>query len=172
MNTANSVTGTLGTARSWNGEFYASYGPDGHRSWADAVQYRFISGGGGRWYSDTLRLLHPGDRVWVKVPKRGYVGVARVRAAAVAAKEFRVETPSGAARLIDVAPRYRREDLDDPDRCEYFVAVDWLDCVSLDEAVNEAGMAGYRHTVCRPRTPEWQATIERLKERFPRFDGA
>src|SRR4051794_13097009 len=39
------------------------------------------------------RLLHPGDRVWVKVPKRGYVGVARVRAAAVAAKEFRVETP-------------------------------------------------------------------------------
>ena len=36
------MSGTPSTKTSWNGEFYASYGPDGHRSWADAVQYRFI----------------------------------------------------------------------------------------------------------------------------------
>lgn len=100
------------------------------------------------------------------------MSVARVRAAAVAAKDFRVETNSGVARLIDVAPRYRRDDLEDPDSCEYFVAVDWLDCVSLDDAVDEKGMSGYRHTVCRPRTAEWCATVERLKEWFPRFDRA
>ena len=37
----------------WNGEFYCSFGVDGSRSWADAVQYGFICGGGA-WYSKTL----------------------------------------------------------------------------------------------------------------------
>ena len=30
------------------------------------MKYGFVSGGGGSWYSQTLKLLSPGDLVWVK----------------------------------------------------------------------------------------------------------
>lgn len=49
----------------WNGEFYVSYGSD--RSWDDARQYGFISGGGGTGYSQTLKLLTPGTRPALEV---------------------------------------------------------------------------------------------------------
>ncbi|HUE81391.1 MAG TPA: hypothetical protein VMM84_04685 [Pyrinomonadaceae bacterium] len=65
-------------AEPWNGEFYASFGEGPTRSWADAVEFGFISAGGGPWYTKTLQLLAPGDRVWVKVPGQGFVGVGRV----------------------------------------------------------------------------------------------
>ena len=45
---------------------YVSFGDMSSRSWADALQYGFISAGGGSCYSQTLKLLSPGDRVWVK----------------------------------------------------------------------------------------------------------
>lgn len=41
----------------WNGEFYCSYGHSETRSWADAMEFGFICGGGGAWYSKTLQLL-------------------------------------------------------------------------------------------------------------------
>ncbi|MEZ5521990.1 MAG: hypothetical protein R3F08_11030 [Dokdonella sp.] len=56
-----------GEKEPWNSEFYVSYGSQ--RSWEDARKYGFISAGGGRWYSQTLRMLSPGDRVWVNIPK-------------------------------------------------------------------------------------------------------
>lgn len=51
----------------WNGEFYMSFGTKG-RSWDEAVKHGFVSAGGGSWYSNTLKLLKPGDRIWVKAP--------------------------------------------------------------------------------------------------------
>ncbi len=41
---------------------YVSFGDMSSRSWADALPYGFISAGGGSWYSQTLKLLSPGDR--------------------------------------------------------------------------------------------------------------
>ncbi|WP_260869532.1 (deoxy)nucleoside triphosphate pyrophosphohydrolase [Paenibacillus sp. Y412MC10] len=38
----------------------------------------FISAGQGKWYSNTLNLLKPGARVFVCIPKVGYVGVGIV----------------------------------------------------------------------------------------------
>ncbi len=73
-----SGTTPKGTREPWNGEFYCSFGESDTRSWVDAVEFDFISGGGGAWYSRTLQLLSPGDRVWVNVPGAGYVGVGRV----------------------------------------------------------------------------------------------
>ena len=65
-----------------------------------------------------------------------------------------------------------REFLDDPERCEYFVPIRWLQTVPLEEAVQEIGMFGNQNTVCRPKTPKWRSTIERLKDKFPNFDQA
>jgi hypothetical protein len=62
----------------WNGEYYGSFG--GGRNWDDAVTFGFFDGGGGCWYSDTLQMLKPGDRVWVNKPGVGYVWRLRAEA--------------------------------------------------------------------------------------------
>lgn len=42
-----------------NQDYYVSFGDGPTRSWVDAIRYGFASGGGGRWYSRTLKLLEP-----------------------------------------------------------------------------------------------------------------
>jgi hypothetical protein len=66
---------------------------------------------------------------------------------------------------------YHREFADDPDHCEYFVPVQWLKTVPVAQAIREVGMFGNQNPVCKPSTPKWRATVERLKERFPEFEG-
>jgi len=167
------TTQARGEKEPWNGEFYVSYGPTMHRSWEDARKYGFISAGGGSWYSQTLKLLSPGDRVWVKIPKSGYVGVGRVTATMVPVTEFKVRTAEGlrpALEVLEAATRFR-EFADDPDKVEYFVGVDWLDTVPEEKAVNEVGLFGNRNTVCQPVAPKWRHTVERLKAQFPKWDA-
>ena len=161
-----------GEKEPWNGEYYVSFGDMSSRSWADARQYGFISAGGGSWYSQTLKVLSPGDRVWVKIPKTGYVGVGRVVEAVRPIKEFTVQTPSGERPALDVlkhADQYKQNS-DDPEKAEYFVRVEWLDTVPDSKAVNEVGLFGNQNTVCQPTTPKWRHTVERLKTHFPKWD--
>lgn len=155
----------------WNGEYYASFGHGESRSWVDAVQHGFICGGGGPWYSRTLQLLSPGDRLWVKVPGSGFVGVGRATGRAQPAATFKVATSAGDVPVLEIVKggSYHREFLNDPERCEYFVPVRWLQTVPLEEAVQEIGLFGNQNTVCKPTTPKWRSTVERLKERFPDF---
>ncbi len=162
-----------GPTEPWNGEFYASFGHDAGRSWEDAVQYGFISAGGGTWYTRTLQLLEPGDRVWVKIPGAGFVGVGRVTGRAQPAREFKVQTPTGEVPVLEVANRahYHRHFLDDPENSEYFVPVKWLQTVPIESAVQELGFFGNQNTVCKPTKPKWRSTVERLKEKFPKFDN-
>ncbi|PYD88296.1 nuclease [Pseudomonas syringae pv. pisi] len=156
----------------WNGEFYHSFGHGAERSWEEAVQYGFICAGGGRWYSNTLQLLSPGDRVWAKVPGSGFVGVGRVTGAVQPARDFLVPTATGDKPFLALAnARYHRQFVDDPDRCEYFVPVQWLGTVPVAQAIQEVGMFGNQNSVCKPTTPKWRTTVERLKERFAAFGG-
>lgn len=160
-----------GEKEPWNGEFYVSYGSS--RSWDDARQYGFISGGGGSWYSQTLKRLAPGDRVWVNIPKRGYVGVGRVLEPVQSANEFTISTPQGERLAMDVisdGPRYRDRS-DNPETAEYFVRIAWLDTVAAKDAVNELGLFGNQNTVCQPTTPKWRHTVDRLKVNFKNWNG-
>jgi hypothetical protein len=163
-----------GPTEPWNGEFYASFGEGPSRSWLDAVEYGFISGGGGPWYSRTLRLLNPGDRVWAKIPgpAGGFVGVGRVTGGVHPAKEFCVPTAGGEKPVLDVATRghYHREFVDDPERCEYFVPVRWLQTVPREDAIQEVGFFGNQNTVCRPTAQKWRSTVDRVKQVFTAFD--
>lgn len=74
--------------------------------------------------------------------------------------------------MLEVATRgtYHRELIDDPEKCEYFVPIRWAQTVALEEAVQEIGMFGNQNSVCKPTTPKWRWTVERLKRRFPNFD--
>ncbi|MCO5099261.1 MAG: endonuclease NucS, partial [Rhodocyclaceae bacterium] len=168
---ASAATPSTGPNEPWNGEFYSSFGADVARSWDDAVKYGFICAGGGAWYSKTLQLLNPGDRVWVKVPGSGFVGVGRVTGHAQSAADFRVATPDGEKSVLEVAKggHYHAEFLNDPERCEYFVPMQWLQTVPVERAVQEFGMFGNQNTVCKPTAQKWRTTVERLKERFPGY---
>lgn len=157
-------SGQRGEKEPWNGEFYVSFGTNsGSRRWDEAVKYGFISGGGGAWYSNTLSMLQPGDRVWVKVPGKGFVGVGRVTGPRVGASDFRINDQPA---LDILQARYHRDNADDPERSEYFVSVEWLHTVPENEAVQELGMFGNQNTVCKPSTPKWRTTVEQLKTRF------
>ena len=157
----------------WNGEFYVSFGDPSQRSWDDARRYGYISGGGGTWYSQTLKLLSPGDRVWVRIPQTGYVGVGEVTAAMQSVNDFTVPTPDGDRPALDVlqhGPLYRAT-ADDPEKAEYFVRVRWLDTVDAAHAFNEVGLFGLQHTVCQPRAAKWRHTVDRLKTVFKSWGG-
>jgi len=162
-----------GPKEPWNGEFYVSFGADQFRSWKDARKYGFVSGGGGAWYTRTLALLSPGDRIWVKAPGHGYIGVARVTGSRQPAAEFRVKTGKGESLYVDVSEveARLRKYLDDPEMTEYFVPVEWLETRSLDDAVQEIGFFGNQNTVCKPTSKKWRTTVERLKLAFPKFEG-
>jgi hypothetical protein len=155
----------------WNKEFYACFGHGSARSWEEAVKYRFICAGGGAWYSNTLKLLKPDDRVWVKAPGFGFVGVGRVTGPSEPASSFRVNTPTGEMPVLETLKEgtYHREFADDPDRCEYFVPMRWLQTVPIERAINEPGLFGNQNTVCKPVTPKWPSTVARLQEHFPKF---
>ena len=160
-----------GEKEPWNGEYYVSFGGT-TRSWTDARQYGFISGGGGSWYSQTLKLLQLGDRVWVKIPKTGYVGVGRVTEAVQSVNDFHVQTSEGEKPCLEVlkhAAHYQK-DAHDSEKAEYFVRIEWLDTVPESEALNEVGLFGNQNTVCQPTTPKWRHTVERLKTYFKKWD--
>lgn len=148
----------------WNGEYYVSFGED-FRCWEDAVQYGFISGGGGSWYSKTLNMLESGDRVWVNIPQTGFVGVGIVEAPAMLAKDvhFLVNGEEQTLAQLPVKGKYL-ENSDDPEKAEYMVKVRWLKTVPVRQAVKETGFFGNQNTVCRPQTDKWNFTIKRLKE--------
>lgn len=167
------TTKVKGEKEPWNGEYYVSFGDTGSRSWEDAVKYGFISAGGGSWYSQTLKLLSPGDRVWVKIPKTGYVGVGLVKETVQSVNDFKVRTPEGERPSMDVlqfGAKYR-ENAQDPEKAEYFVRVDWLDTVPVGKAIDEVGLFGNQNTVCQPSTPKWRHTVERLKSYFRKWES-
>ncbi len=156
-----------GPEPNWNGEYYVSYG-DG-RSWNDARRYGFICGGGGRFYSGTLEMLAPGDRIWVNIPRKGYVGVGRVTESRRPMTEFEIDTDGGRLPALDTiadAQRYR-SCAEDPDTAEYVVRVEWLDTKPESKAVSETGLFGNQNTVCRPTSAKWHHTVARLKAAFP-----
>jgi hypothetical protein len=155
----------------WIGEYYACFGASPSRSWEEARRYGFISAGGGAWYSRTLNLPDPGDRIWVKSPDHGFVGVGRVMGSPQPMSSFEVVTDNGPRPATEVLTggTYHRQFLDDPEKCEYFLPVRWLDAVPLNAALREVGLFGNQNTVCAPRTQRWRHTVDRLKQAFPHW---
>ena len=148
----------------WNGEYYASFG-EGSRSWEDARKYGFISAGGGSWYTKTLSLLSPGDRIWVNIPHTGYVGVGKVTEPAQQAQDTVFEVNGEKVNMKDLSLRGKYFDsTDDPEGAEYVVKVQWIKTVRPSEAVKELGFFGNQNSVCRPLTEKWDFTVDRLKK--------
>lgn len=74
---------------------------------------------------------------------------------------FRLQCCSDTLRADE--PIYHREFSEDEDVPVYFVLVNWLVAVTLDQAIAKIGLFGNQNTVYKPTTPRWRLTVERLK---------
>ncbi|MFC1755720.1 hypothetical protein ACFL96_20410 [Thermoproteota archaeon] len=150
----------------WNGEYYVSFGEFDHRIWEDAMKYGFISAGGGTWYSQTLNYLQPGDRVWVNIPRTGYVGVGKVTESVDKADKVLFEINGEKKNIFQIPAKgtYMKDLLGDDDKAEYIVKVKWIKTAPREKAVKETGFFGNQNTVCRPTAHKWNYTVNRLKE--------
>ena len=149
----------------WNGQdFYIAFGED-RRSWDDAVRYGFVSGGGGKWYSQTLQSLFPGARVFVYIPKTGYVGVGIVKETAQRIKDFEVQSNGKTVSILEapLAAPAMAEGADDDEMSEYLVRVEWIKTLPREQAIWEKGMFANQNTAVRMRD---QFTLELLIDRF------
>lgn len=150
----------------WNQrDFYVSLGEGPETNWDDCRKFGFICGNGGRWYTQTLKRLFPGARVFVNIPQQGYVGVGEVIDTVKPINEFQVDVDGKPTNLLD-APLIAKEmgsEADDPERCHYLVKVKWLNSVPREDAYWEKGLFAIQHTACKMRS---QFTIERLTQHF------
>lgn len=154
----------------WNGrDFYISLGEGDHRNWEDCRKYGFVSGGQGKWYSQTLKLLFPGSRVFVNIPKTGYVGVGVVKDGAMPVKDFKVNIDDQDISILDAplqAPKMNQNS-EDIDLSEYLVRVEWLKAVPKAEAYWEKGLFALQHTACRLTS---SFTIKKVSQHFDLTD--
>jgi hypothetical protein len=120
------------------------------------TRFGFISAGGGRWYSRTLRALEPGHRVWAHIPRVGYVGVGNVTAAVVPVTETDL-------LALDLEAPAMDRGVDDPDRREYVVRVRWQVAWPREDAFWIPGLYANENSVTKLRDP-W--TLQRLCEVF------
>lgn len=166
-------TATKGSNKSkraaWNGlDWYVSYG--GNRPWADARKFNFIAAGGGKFYSQTMRSLPEGSRVWVNVPGTGYVAVGTTLAPARRWAEAKVKIGDDWVSLANqdlVGTPHPHFDSNDDDMAEWAVPVEWLDARAEEDAYWEKGMFASQHSACKLRQ---EFTLERLADHFD-IDG-
>jgi hypothetical protein len=137
----------------WNGrDWYVSFGEGTDRNWDDARQYGFVSAGGGRWYTSTLRKLPIGGRVFVNLPGNGYVGVGIVDGSPVRASDFDVEVDSRRIPFVEapnnVPALADRLDAGD-DETEWFVPVRWQQTVPREQAIRFKGRYGNQNSATK-----------------------
>lgn len=152
----------------WNGvDWYVNFGDGEGRAWTDGRKYGFVSAGGGKWYSQTLRNLPVGARVNVYLPQRGYVAVGEVLRAAEQFARAEVWFGGGWVGLADQELNATYEEpVDRPgdeDVAEYVVPVRWLTAVPASDAFREPGLFASQHSACKLRQ---QFTLERLADHF------
>lgn len=151
----------------WNGrDWYVSFGDDGDprgRSWEDAREFGFVSAGGGKWYSQTLKNLPVGARVFVHVPTSGYVGVGRVSSQASPASiaELVVAGEQKGFRQLALTRDYH-SDLSG-DKEEWVVPIEWERTRDLADAFWKPGMFANQNSACKLRN---QFTIEEASAAF------
>lgn len=155
------------TREPWNGtDWYVSFGdsPEGRR-WSDAAEYGFVSGGGGEWFSRTLKNLPIGARVFTCIPKIGYVGVGTVTGEGQRFDETMVTHEGALVPLKDLPldGNYQREGDEDDNLAEWAVPIDWTAVVPREQGFWRAGMFANQNTAAKLRQ---QFTIEQVSKAF------
>ena len=151
---ANVISQPNPVASPWNGQdWYFAFGGSDTRIWEDAVKFGFVSAGGGDWWSRTVRTLPVGARLFVYIPKIGYVGVGMTTGPAVSYLE------SDLLKQKALLGKYTHEN-GEP---EYIVPVKWIRTVPPEEAIYGHNLFANQLSTCKLRD---RKTLKVLSERF------
>lgn len=134
-------------------------------TWIDSQKYGFISAGGGRWYSNSLNQLFIGARVFAMIPKKGYIGVGIVKETSVPIKDFMVDDNGVNKPILDLELNCKgiKRDIDDLEKCEYLVRVEWIKTIPEKEAYWEKGLRANQNSAFKLKN---LFTLEKLVEHF------
>ena len=146
------------------GVYFVNVGDFAHRKWEDSRKYGFLAAGHGRVYSSQLERLEVGSIVAGYMSGQGYVGIARVQAKPVPAREFRYRGRPLRRNML-VGPELLR-DLDDDDDCEYLVAVQWIKQVPKDDARFRSNAGLFANPSVVSSLSNQLKTLEFLEQQF------
>lgn len=150
----------------WNQrDFVVNFDDETYRSWNDARRYGFISAGNGKWYSQTLKSLFVGARVFCMIPKHGYVAIGEVASKSVPFRDAEVVVNGVKKKLIDcdLESVNMKHDLDDLVNCEYVVGVNWIKTVPKEQAFWTKGLRANQNSAYKLRS---QFTIDKVLGHF------
>jgi hypothetical protein len=150
----------------WNQQDYVvNFDDDTYRSWNDAIKYGFVSAGNGKWYSRTLDSLFVGARVFCMIPKSGYVAIGKVISKSVPMRDAEVTVNDVRKKLIDcdLEAINMKHDLNDLEKCEYIVEVEWIKTVPKEKAFWIKGLRANQNSAYKLRN---QYTIDKVLEFF------
>jgi uncharacterized protein len=146
------------------GVYFVNVGHFAHREWDDSRKYGFLAAGYGRVFSSQLERLEVGSIAAAFMSGQGYVGIARVLAKPVPARDFRYRGRPLSRKML-TGPELLH-DLHDDDECEYLVAVKWIKQVPEEKARfrRKAGLFAIPSVVCS--LSNQAKTLEFLEQQF------
>jgi hypothetical protein len=102
------------------------------RQWEDCRKYGFLAAGYGRQFSSQLDRLEVGSIAAPYLNGNGYVGIARVIAKPVPARDFRYQGRPLRPHILEGSDLLH--DAQDDEKCEYLVKVKWIKHVPGEDA--------------------------------------
>jgi len=114
-----------------SGLYYVNVGEGPHRSWSDCRKHGFLSAGQNKKFSDPIRTLEQGDIVVAYLKNHGYVGIGRVTAKAIKAKDFRVKGKT--LNQLNLNEPNILENTDN-EKSEFVVKIKWIKTVDSKRA--------------------------------------
>ena len=147
----------------WTGYWFFNVGESEHRNWIDNVKYNYLSAGQGKWYSEALKRLNLGDKIYAYMKGYGYVGLGEVIKEATPIKDFIVESqgkPLLDLPLTSISPNANKDNLENSEWC---VGINWFKTFKKEEAKTFPGVFANQNIVCKLRN---KATLIFLKENF------
>ena len=142
----------------WSGYWMVNVGEGVSRTWDDNLRFGYMGAGYGLRYRTALQRLSVGDRIFAYLKGCGYVGFGEVSRAAVMIRDFML--PDGTCILQNgMRAPLAAQHADDPDRCEWAVAVRWIKTLPPHAAVKFPGIFASQHAVCKLRD---ERTLETL----------
>jgi hypothetical protein len=145
----------------WSGYWFVNVGDGDHRSWDDCVKYGFLSAGQGKIYSEAMKKLKVGDKIFAYLKGSGYVGFGCVTQEAVMATDFKVNGQS----LFDL-PLVQagiKNNADNPELSEWPIAIKWIKTYPRDQARTFTGIFANPNIVCKLRDEQ---TVKFVKREF------
>jgi Endonuclease NucS len=135
----------------WTGYWFVNVGESVHRAWEDNMKYGFIGAGQGRKFSQALKRLSVGDKIYAYMKGHGYVGFGEVVSPAEMIRDFVVLDTQVPLLNAGLTALRAGENSDDESLSEWVVGVRWNNAVAKNQAKTFAGVFANQNIVCKLR---------------------